>query len=235
MKKLLLSIAIVATGFAAFAQKPVAGNITTEMGLSSVLGTPVAPATINTPAALGMLRGRYFLSSDMAIRGSIGFGMGTTKTIVDDDGLPTVVDKSEKTVSTSTFGLAIGIEKHLPGTAKLSPYIGGEIGFGSQTSTNKVTNSTNGSTFTKGDSYSTSGGGIVTFAFNAMVGADYYITDKVYLGAELGVGLFNMTSTAESKAKNNAGEKVLTNASSTTNFGVQSKALGLVRIGIILF
>lgn len=228
-------MAIVATGFAAYAQKPGAGNITTEMGLSSVLGTPVAPATINTPGALGMLRGRYFLSSDMAVRGSIGFGMGSVKSVVDDDGGAPVVDKSEKTVSSTTFGLAVGIEKHLPGTAKLSPYLGGEFALGVQSAKTEVTNSSNGSTFTKSDAFSTSGGGTTTIALNAMVGADYYITEKVYIGAELGVGLFQMSSTSETKAKNNGGENVVSQASSATNFGIQTNALGLVRLGIILF
>lgn len=231
-----------ALGVAAYAQKPAAGSITTEIGLTSLLGAPANPSTLNlntVPAGtpIGMFRIRYFLSEGMAVRANLSFGSGKNVSVVDDDGLNPVVDKSEKTSKASVFGIAVGVEKHLAGTDKLSPYLGVELGFASQGGTDEVTNSNDGTTFTKGDSYSTSGGKTTSLAFNAMLGADYYIVEKVYFGAELGLGLFASQKTGEKEFKSTSGGTTVTGKTpeaTASSFGLMPNVMGVIRLGIIL-
>jgi hypothetical protein len=236
MKKLILSVAMLAAGAAAFAQKPAAGNITTEIGLSSLLGTPANPTTLNIP--VGMFRFRYFLSEGLAVRANLGFGTATEKENIDNAPITPLIT-GEITTKVTNFGIALGIEKHLEGTEKLSPYIGAEFGFSSQTGSIEATNSANGTTITaSGDSYKTSGGGVTSIAFNAMIGADYYITDRVYFGAELGLGLFASESQADSEVTSSTGgtsTTVKTLGSSTSGFGFLPQTIGQIRLGIILF
>ncbi len=242
MKKLILSVAMLAAGAAAYAQKPAAGNITTEIGLTNLLGAPSNPSTLNLNDAtsgdpVGMLRFRYFLSEGMAVRANLAFGMATANEVIDDDGLLPVVDKSEATVKGTTFGISLGIEKHLEGTSKLSPYLGAEFGFLSQTGSAEVTNY-DGTNFSKGTSTEITGGGTTTLALNALIGADYYITERVYFGAELGIGLFASSNTADGERKvTNSGTSVTTKVfgSSASGFGLAPNAMGVIRLGIILF
>ena len=184
-----------------------------------------------------MLRFRYFLNEGLAVRANLAFGMGTTNEVLDDDGLNPVVDKSEATVKASTFGISLGIEKHLEGTSKLSPYLGAEFGFLSQTGSTEVTNY-DGTNFSKGTSYELTGGGTSSITLNALIGADYYITERVYFGAELGIGLFASSSTADGEAKiTNTGVTVTNKVfgSSSSGFGLAPNAMGVIRLGIILF
>lgn len=238
MKKLLLSIAVVATGFAAYAQKPSAGNITTEVGLSSLLGTPLNPATNAIP--VGMFRARYFMADDMAIRAHFGFGTGTTSSKYDNAAPPVAATLSgERKVTTTGFGIAVGVEKHLEGSSALSPYLGAEFGFSNGSTDIEATNSTNGTSITaNGDALKVTGGATTTIAINGLVGADYYITDKVYCGVEMGIGLFTMTSTGDTKTDvtTSAGTVSATTLGTSSNtMGLAPAVMGQIRLGIILF
>lgn len=238
MKKIILSFAFVAMGVAAFAQKPAAGNITTELGFTSLLGAPSNPQTLNI--AQPMLRARYFLSEGLALRAHFGFGSGSTTTTLETAPGVTPVVSAETKVSTTGLGIALGVEKHLAGTDKLSPYLGAEIGFGMGSTTRESSNSNNpgGTPTTAGDSYKTSGGSTTTIALNAFLGGDYYLTEKVYFGVELGVGLFNMNSTGDADVESTTAgvtTKITTKGSSSNSFGLMPQAIGQVRLGIILF
>lgn len=238
MKKLLLTIAVVATGFAAFAQKPAAGNITTEIGLSNLLGTPGNPVTSGVPA--GMFRVRYFLADDMAVRAHFGFGTGTTSTKYDNAAPPVAATLSgERKVTTTGFGIALGIEKHLEGTSALSPYLGAEFGFSNGSTSMEATNSTNGTSITaNGDAIKVTGGATTTIALNGLIGADYYVTDKLYFGAEMGIGLFNMTSTGDSETAVTTSAGTVTGTTlgtSSNSIGLMPAVIGQIRVGIILF
>ncbi len=225
MKKLVLVAAFAIVGSVAFAQKPSGGNITTEIGLTSVIGTPATPAN-PSGLAQGMLRGRYFLNEGMAVRVGFGLGMGSTTT--------TLANTQETVAKTTGFGLAVGVEKHLEGTAKLSPYLGAELAFGIGSGSSETTNFGG----TAGDKQSITGGGTTAMGLNALIGADYYIAEKVYIGAELGVMIFGSTTVADTETETTIGGvtgKATTTGSKGSNFGINPAALGQVRIGLILF
>ncbi len=226
MKKLMLIAVFASVATIAFAQKPTAGSITTEIGLTSVIGTPTNAAN---PAGLaqGVLRGRYFMNEGMAVRASFGLGMGSTTTTLTGGAAD-----QETVTKTTGFALGLGIEKHLSGTSKLSPYIGGELGFGIGSGSIEITNLGG----VNGDKSTTTGGGTTNLRLNALIGADYWIVERVYIGAELGVGLFGSTSTAEAETETVIGgatAKVTTPGSKGSSFGINPNALGLVRIGLL--
>lgn len=238
MKKTLLSLAFVAMGVAAFAQKPAAGDKTAEFNLSFQTGTAPVSYGLGATALPGTpeLRLRYFMADDMAIRVKLGLGSSsvTTKQVTGAGVTPAVT--AEKEVN-SGFGFAItpGIEKHFAGSDRLSPYVGAElpIGFGSGATT-EISNSDNvgGAPTASGDSYKDESGSQFNLGLRLVLGADYYVADGLYLGVEGGLGLFSLSSTGEGTTTTKTGgveAKVTTPESSSFNlFGASA---GAVRIG----
>ncbi|MBC7383216.1 MAG: hypothetical protein H7296_09510 [Bacteroidia bacterium] len=243
MKKTLLLAAFAFAGSIAFAQKPAAGDKTAEINLLLQVGTaPISyglpmnanPKFANIPAEL---RFRYFLSDKSAIRLRLGMGSQTTKTAFMD---PTGTTTSDVTVK-SGFGIMLtpGYEMHFEGTDKLSPYCGGELGFMmAGSATTEVTNSDNASptsaTVKTGASYSSTGGSSIGIRLGLFMGADYYFTNSVYLGAEFGLGLFNAISTAEGTEKkkvSSGATEVTTKMPKSSDTYIFGTSVGGVRFG----
>jgi hypothetical protein len=230
MKKLILSLAMIAAGTAAFAQKPTTGTSTLETQFSLNMG---GANGFTTPE----IRYRYFLNDGMAAR--VRFNVSTNSNTTDiDDGAAS--NKKTGTINNSSFGfnLGLGLEKHLGGTEKLSPYFGGELMFGFA-GANQTTGdgSSNGTTWTgAGDKYETSGGGTTQLGLAGVFGADYYFTNSIYIGGEMGWG-FAMTSTAEQTDKSTPSgatgvESTISKGSSGFSLGMMNFATTAVRFGI---
>jgi hypothetical protein len=230
MKKLILSLAMVAAGVAAYAQKPAAGDMTLESQFSLNMG---GTNGFTTPE----IRYRYFLNEGMAARVRLNITSNSNTNTI-DNGAATNKETGEITNSNFGFNLGLGLEKHLGGTEKLSPYFGGELMFGfaggNQTT---ATGSSNGAGWTnKDDKYETSGGGTTSFGLAGVFGADYYFTNSIYIGGEMGWG-FGYSSTAEKKDKSTpaggtAVESTLSNASSNVMLGMMNFSTAAVRFGI---
>lgn len=124
-----------------------------------------------------MLKGRYFISSSLAIRAGVGLGFGSDKTYTDID--PAIDDY----IKNSNFFLSIapGIEKHF-GSDKFLVYVGGEIPFSTYST---KTETKVGATTTESENLS---GGYIGVGFNIVTGFDYYVFDNFYIGAEFAPG-----------------------------------------------
>jgi hypothetical protein len=239
MKKTILSIALVAVGMAAFAQKPAAGDKTAEFNLSFQTGTAPVSYGLGSTALPGTpeLRLRYFMADDMAIRVRFGAGSSSTTTKFSDNA-PSPATQIESEVKTSTgFGIALtpGIEKHFAGSDKLSPFVGAElpIGFGSGATT-EVSNSSSatGTPISNGDSYKNEAGSQFNVGLRIVMGADYYIADGLYLGIEGGLGLFSLASVGDGTETTTVGgvnTEIKTLGSSTVT--ILGAAAGTVRLG----
>jgi outer membrane protein W len=235
MKKLILSAAFVALGVAAFAQKPAAGDKTAEVnftgfGLNSFDYT-VGDGNLQIPE----LRFRYFMSDKMALRARIGL-QSSSATVKETDGTLNLEAKVN-----DGFGLTLspGVEFHFEGTSKLSPYYGAQLGIGYRTGGSlTVTNATGWTAaggFTgngDGNKLESTGQSLLGINLGVFMGADYYITDAVFVGGEFGLGLFNMTSVGEGEDKETTGGNTTTTKTGTASgfdlFGVTS---GNVRLG----
>ena len=241
MKKTLLTLSFAAIGLFAFAQKPAAGDKTAEAVLFLQTGTsPISYGLNNSLGTVPELRLRYFLASDMAARVRIGFGMSSATDKVSDGGITTPVIAEIKTSSGFALMLAPGIEKHFAGTAKLSPYVGAELPIGLVGGTTVDVSNANVASPTPfsvktGETYKSVTGSKFMIGLNLVLGADYYVTDGLYVGGEMGLGIFQMGSTGEGTLDKTNGAGVAlpqakTQASSTFNlFGVYST--GGVRLG----
>jgi hypothetical protein len=231
MKKTFLSIAAALVGTFAFAQKPTTGSKTAEVVLNFQTGT--SAISYDLP---GELRLRYFMKDDMAIRVRLGLGSSSsTDKIADAAGTTTAEIKTN-----SGFGimLAPGIEKHFAGTSKLSPFVGAQLMIGFSTAaTTEVTNADNpvptAADVKNGDSYKLDAGSNLGFGLGLIMGADYYITDGIFVGGEMGLGLFNMTSNGDGSINTKTGgvsapELKTLGSSSFDLFGVST---GGVRLG----
>ena len=174
MKKLILLLCFAILFVTINAQKQDEGSQTIEMEFSP-LGSE--------PFKINALRYRYFLQDNLAIRGSIFMGGKRNTTLSDTTGgMPMTKSRN----GNFDFSIRPGIERHFEGTDKLSPYAGAELFLGLNfTKDNEESlwsdNKTIQTTINKTSSSS--------FGTNIFMGADYYISDHLFLGAELGFGL----------------------------------------------
>lgn len=232
MKKILL-FAFVASVSAAFAQKPVSGDRTAEVNLNFQTGT--SAINYNLPAEL---RFRYFLQDNSAFRLRIGMNSNTNKYSV----LNPLGDVTSEVVTKSGFGLSIfpGYEKHFAGTAKLSPFVGAQLGFSlNGANRREVTNTgyanPSSNLVVNGDYYKSKSGSTIVLSLGCYMGADYYFAEHLYIGGEFGLGLFSMSSTGEGSEKYvRMGAPEVSNKTTKTSgsslFGVYT---GGVRLGFV--
>lgn len=183
MKKAILSLTAVVAGTALMAQKPTEGNASSlevQMNLTGNANTIVAP----------MLKYRYFLNSNMAIR--FGLGLNTSKA---ENKFAENADGTGGTgtqlIKSSDWSIMPGFEYHFEGTERLSPYLGLSIALGGGKSTEEWTNY-DGTGYNNGVSakveapYSIFGVGI-------LAGTDYYFAQNFFVGAEFGFLIQNQT------------------------------------------
>lgn len=218
MKKNAFLAAFLLCGFLANAQdqpaqssdiKPVAKSITAEVNFSPI-GNP--------PISIPYLKGRYFLTDNVAIRA--GFDLGFQH------------NAPSKDLSQNMFQMSIvpGIEKHFAGTNRLSPYIGADVNVGFSSASTQIT-ANNVTTDIKGAWTDATGGnptnrGNFHFGVGAVAGADYYFARHFYTGLEIGYGMM-VTSFSD----------ITTNGTVTdrggSNFTLGTNVNGGIRLGFI--
>lgn len=210
MKKVLLTLVALVAAVSANAQikndrgtftKPVAGNVLIEMqvtpnllgggvfnlndpmlqnlsgGLSTgdlITTTGSTQDFANLSSVVPSLKGRYFLSDASALR--VQLGMILSSATSKNSASPS----TKESIGRNGFDLIVGYEKHFSGAERLSTYAGADVMFGMIGAKSKVDNGTN--TLTAKQS-------AIGFGVRAVTGFDYYFIPKVYLGAELGLGL----------------------------------------------
>lgn len=230
MRKVLLMLGLVAGTFAASAQnhqhedfkffKPKKGDVTAEAGLTG--GILNSDFTLNNNA--GMLRGRYFFSNHCALR--VGFNLGVSN---ERDLAYGTNNVSGFTSTTATdFGLNVGLEKHFKGTARLSPYYGGDIILGVSNMHAKSEGNNNGVYSANYTALSTQSNW--TIGIRGVIGADYYIAPRLYLGGELGFGL---SKTWEGEVYNEVNGTATTTPSTGSTFDLGPSVVTGVRIGFV--
>ncbi len=218
MKKLYnVLIAVLTISSFLFAQSEV--KPTLYAGSKALLFQFSGLANIGAGNFEGGVGGKYFLNSNLAIRGGLQFANASVST--PNTNLP------DNKNSATTFGINGAVEYHLS-TKRVSPYLGGGIAF-STTSTeetqqtvggeNKVSNNRNGVNI-GGNAFNAG----TTISVFGMVGAEFFIYDELSLGAEYRVG-FSSTSQAD--------EEVTVGNQTTTTAGGSLTTIGLTSQGFI--
>ena len=176
------------------AQKQVGGDKNFEFTFAPLGGNPIGINGIRLRSFNGDGTG--------ALRLGLFIGGTTEKTVNTQPGgipLPDPEDQSPELLDISkTFDFSIrpGYEKHFDGTDRLSPYIGGEIffGMGSETLTREFHSPNDTDNLDDFVTWEiTRKQGHSTIGLNILAGFDFYFSDNIYLGAEMGFGFASTT------------------------------------------
>lgn len=189
MKKTILFAAL-ALGFTTVkAQdfKPTEGSKTLEVKFAPLGGSPIN---------ISGIRFRNFKSATQAMRADVFIGFTNKSEITQDlvDSSATGVGSAELKTKTSSFeiGLMPGMEWHMAGTDRLSPYWGAALDLGFKSSKEvKETQTLQGVGEKRSVNAETTKGkdGFVRIGAMFVLGTDFYVAKSLYLGAEFGVGV----------------------------------------------
>jgi outer membrane protein W len=197
-------------------------KFTIEANLNFQTGS--SPINLEIPA----IRMRYFLNDNFAVRVLTGFTQFKQEYNIYDQGNFNNSGKVEQ--SSWNFDFAVGSEYHFPGTEKLSPYAGTQIGFqflGASTVGNNTFNGYSYSANSKYENTISDGGG-----FNAglVFGADYYIYKNVYIGGEISYGYSYIFQGYQESWNSQSNVKITTEQTTLSGFGLSANSG--IRIGI---
>jgi hypothetical protein len=188
MNKIVLAIVLTA-GVATAAQaqyRPSGGEKSLEVNFAPLGGNPVMITGIKL---------RSFASQESAFRIGFFVGHSSTTTITQEEDndvdLPFPMLELESVNRSTTISVQPGIERHLAGTDRLSPYLGGFVNIG-YTATSSRTEQQIAlgaiATPTQDVGHRIERGGQLNLGLNAVAGFDYYIAEHLFLGTELGFG-----------------------------------------------
>lgn len=163
--------------------KPHAGNVTAELGVTGGLGN----TGLNLNNNAGMLRFRYFVTDDLAIRLGANITNEFEKTNAFGTGVNDGLEGTLKERNTTVL-FNIGAEKHFMGTRRLSPYVAADFIIGNMSAHATGDNANSNAVFVNNYSFESKSMNNTAVGFRAVVGADYYIAKSVYLGVEAGLG-----------------------------------------------
>lgn len=249
MKKVFLSASCCfLLGTAAFAQKQTAGNITAEV---SILRNGINANVSALNSAIAGAKLRYFFADDLAVRLGLNVTTASNKFEATEkpDGTGEVGDGK---ATTSNIVIAPGIEKHFGSATKVSPYVGLDLTIGFRSAkeernqlfpsdddinTVPFTNDAsltieNATTFNSGnDIFNNNTTAGTSFGFNLVTGVDFYVTQGLFLGAEMGLGFSSFRGkdiTVVATIGNNTGTFVFQGSKSS---GFTPNIIGGLRLG----
>ena len=230
MKKNLLAVAVVLAAMAATTEanaqfRPEGGEKNLELMVAPLGGSPVTMAGIKY---------RSFSSATSAMRLGVFLGFDNKTTVLQDADSKTDMLELKKKESSITIAVQPGIEKHMAGTERLSPYFGGYLDLSFTTKNKKEDTQLSATKM----GYNQEKGGSLGVGLNAVAGFDYYIAKSIYLGTELGFGLATtmpMKKKVESVSLDTDGNEVTTSGDSkkdnVSKFQVGPNVVGQLRLG----
>lgn len=232
MKKLFLSLGITLMCFfpllAQESSDSEESTLKAEAG-SRNLEVQFAPLGGN-PISIGGIRYRAFLTNEMAYRANIflGYTSGSTVTQQEANGVPELRNRN----STLTINIRPGIEMHFSGTKRLSPYVGAELdlAYQSNTTVNEIQNPADPADNAVYELTTKNNNGFFRLGLNGVAGADYYFSNKIYMGTEIGFGL-SYQSNSTIKNESTLPGATNTEAKQGSTFSIGPNAVGQIRLG----
>jgi outer membrane protein with beta-barrel domain len=182
---------------------------------TALMGAPAGVGTIEfggdlISAPITGMGYKYFISEHLSL--GAGFFFGTESSSA-DAGKDADDNDLTRDMTASQFGLSIDVNYQLTPLYSVAPYIGGNLNFGSISTSDEttpgITNKTDYSSF--------------TFGAGAHIGFDWYFTEGLSLGGRYGLG-FVSYGTPELKVSQGE-ETNKTEYASKTYFGVTSASI----------
>lgn len=207
-------------------------------GAAKNLELMVAPLG-GTPVTMAGIKYRSFSSANKAMRLGVFLGFDNKTTILQDEDSKAKMLELKKKESTITVGVQPGIEKHLAGTERLSPYFGGYLDLNYTTKSKKEETQLNLNDDKREVGYTKTNSSSLGVGVNAVAGFDYYLAKSLYIGTELGFGVAvtmpgkNKTETVAANDTNNG---TTTDSSdgkkdNVSKFQVGPNVVGQLRLG----
>jgi hypothetical protein len=190
MRKAILSLAVFLLSGIAFAQVTPQFNRGSKGLLFSFDGLD----NLNADSFNGGIGGKYYLSSTMAVRGSLQF-LAANRDLPANP--PAGTTSQDGSISGATLGFTGALEFHR-GTGRVNPFFGVGVGFSTTSTENKEANigassgqqviknnpngeTINGTTFLAGSRIDIFG----------LLGAEFFVTKELSLAAEYRLGISN--------------------------------------------
>jgi opacity protein-like surface antigen len=168
---------------------------------------------------------KFFLTSPMALRFGVMVNVaGTTTPAPTTPANPVGIDG---TTSNTSFGVEAALEYHLT-TSRLSPYMGGGVGFSMSTNERKpYAGPALAGTVLYQEDYKNEAGAATTLNFFALMGVEYFIVDAISLSAEYRLG-YNIST-----PKDEEYTPAVANPTTVTRKGTSSHSLYLNSVGVL--
>lgn len=248
MKKIIYLLSISFSVFSvAFAQ-----NEATELVNSTAIGAnefkqndgdlnlelsfdPTSIFNASSPGSVFGLQNGFGIKMRKFRSSSSAFRLGVDITFVNFVNVTQQQDDATNTLELkdkfNSFGITLrpGIEKHFGGTKRLSPYIGGELILGWQTSTRKSENQ-NGTAIEEATDKNNSFTDGMRFGMGGIAGVDYYVAKKLYLGVELN---YSIVYFSQATQKTTAFDGTVTEFKRGSQFTFAPGAFAVFRIGYL--
>lgn len=210
--------------------RPAGGEKNLELMVAPLGGSPITMAGIKY---------RTFSSATSAFRLGVFVGFDNKSTILQDANSQTQALELKKVETNITIAVQPGIEKHLTGTERLSPYFGGYLDLSFNTNSKKEETDLVLASGSHELGYTKTNGGSLGIGLNAVAGFDYYLAKSLYLGTELGFGLSTtmpMKSKSETVALNAEANGTTTTSGdgkkdNVSKFQVGPNVVGQLRLG----
>lgn len=192
MRKQLITLVLLGTTFFTVSAqevtlKPIEGDFGIMLNVNGLINN-LRLSNINSPINTSLITGKYYLSTEKAIRVDFGPSISSIKTMSEDSVGASLVGIDSTTTSSSLY-LAVGLEKHFKGTKRLDPYIAGQVALGFIGKTKRdieqrevTTAGTERTTVT----YQQDGGFAIGLVGTA--GFNYFLAKNFALGAEYSLG-----------------------------------------------
>ncbi len=158
------------------------------------------PVTLDNLIPQSTIMYKRYYENGLASRFSIGVNSLSSTTFAGDStGIVLEYAESEQKISGFSFGLGAGLEKHIETTAsKVDPFLGAEVMFamlsGVKSTTTVDVNSENSTSNYINDVVYPGG---IGFSLNLLGGFNYFFSDNISIGGEVGLGFDMMNSGGE--------------------------------------
>jgi opacity protein-like surface antigen len=170
---------------------------------------------------------KYFLTSQMALRGGIQVNVSGTTTPANPTAGEVGIDG---TTSSTMFGIEAALEYHLT-TSRVTPYFGGGIGFATQSTDSKPVVTGPAPVYQTEIKNASGSGAGTSVNFFALMGVEYFIVNEVSLSAEYRLG-YNLLSPSDEEISSSRPGSVTVTTKGTSNHSLYLSSAGFLTLAV---